>query len=82
MLKSVPCAWCEMETVDGDLPILENNYTSEHEACFAMGMFASKEKKGKKGPKFAVPDAQDKAMLELHRSKNRIQKYSARVGGP
>ena len=48
----------------------------------AMGMFASKEKKGTKGPKFAVPDAQDKAMLELHRSKNRIQKYSARVGGP
>ena len=72
-----------METVDGDLPILENK-SGKQRTCsgFAMGMFASKEKKGKKGPKFAVPDAQDKAMLELHRSKNRIQKYSARVGGP
>ena len=61
---------------------LNLNFAAHAPATVAMGMFSSKEKKGTKGPKFAVPDAQDKAMLELHRSKNRIQKYSARVGGP
>ena len=72
---------CETAVINHNLYSLNLNRVSRS-ATVAMGMFASKEKKGTKGPKFAVPDAQDKAMLELHRSKNRIQKYSARVGGP